>query len=67
MDQQLEFALTSLGQPTMRFPLIGKDRSIFMGNLRLFWIYFYRNRKRTVGNCLMNDESVIVWNPCPPS
>jgi hypothetical protein len=26
----------------MRLPLIGKNRSIFIGNLRLFWIYFYR-------------------------
>jgi hypothetical protein len=26
----------------MRFPLIGDNRSIFIGNLRLFWIYFYR-------------------------
>jgi hypothetical protein len=26
----------------MRLPLIGKKRSIFIGNLRLFWIYFYR-------------------------
>jgi hypothetical protein len=25
------------------FPIkIGKDRSIFIGNLRLFWIHFYR-------------------------
>jgi hypothetical protein len=29
---------------TLRFPLIGKNRSIFIGNLAkgLFWIYFYR-------------------------
>jgi hexosaminidase len=26
----------------MRFPLIGQNRSIFIGDLRLFWIYFYR-------------------------
>jgi hypothetical protein len=26
----------------MRFPLIGKNGSIFIGNLRLFWIYFDR-------------------------
>ena len=27
---------------TMRLPLIGKNRSIFIGNSGLFWIYFYR-------------------------
>jgi hypothetical protein len=27
---------------TMRLPLIGKNRPIFIGILRLFWIYFYR-------------------------
>ena len=27
---------------TMRFPLIGKNRSIFIGNLGLFWVHFYR-------------------------
>jgi hypothetical protein len=27
---------------TMRFPLIGQNGSIFTGNLRLFWFYFYR-------------------------
>ena len=27
---------------TMRFLSIGKNGSIFIGNLRLFWIYFYR-------------------------
>ena len=27
---------------TMRLPLIGKSRPILMGNLGLFWIYFYR-------------------------
>jgi hypothetical protein len=26
----------------MRLPLIGKNRSIFIGNLGLFWIYFDR-------------------------
>ena len=26
---------------TMRFPLIGQNRSIFIGNLGLFWIYLY--------------------------
>ena len=26
---------------TMRFPLIRKNRSIFIGNVGLFWIYFY--------------------------
>jgi hypothetical protein len=26
----------------MRFPLIRKNRSIFIGNLGLFGIYFYR-------------------------
>jgi hypothetical protein len=26
----------------MRLPLIGKNRSIFIGNSGLFWIYFYR-------------------------
>jgi hypothetical protein len=27
---------------TLRFPLIGQNRSIFIGILRLFWIHFYR-------------------------
>ena len=31
-----------LSHTTMRLPLIGKNRSIFIGNLRLFWIHFYR-------------------------
>jgi hypothetical protein len=28
---------------TMRLPLIGKSRSIFIGNLGPFWVYFYRS------------------------
>ena len=27
---------------TMRLPLIGQKKIHFIGNLRLFWIYFYR-------------------------
>ena len=32
--------------PTMRLPLIGQNRSIFIGNLGLFWIYI----DRIIGN-----------------
>ena len=35
----------------MRFPLLRQHRSIFIGNLGLFWIYFYgriKNGKRIV-------------------
>ena len=35
----------------MRFPLLRQHRSIFIGNLGLFWIDFYgriKNRKRIV-------------------
>jgi hypothetical protein len=35
--------MTGSGQTYYAFAiLIGKNRSILMGNLGLFWIYFYR-------------------------
>ena len=39
-------SLAVRGQHTMRFLLIGQNRSIFIGNLGLFWIYF----DRIIGN-----------------
>ena len=39
----------------MRFPLIGKNGSIFIGNLRPFWINFYR----LMGNAYL---SIVSWH-----
>ena len=40
------WAILGCFQVTMRFPLIGQNRSIFIGNLRLCWVYFYRLMRR---------------------
>ena len=44
---------------TMRFPLIGQNRPMFIGNLGLFWIYFYRlMRKRIVISVITMQKSI---------
>jgi hypothetical protein len=36
----------------MRLPFIGQNRSIFTGNLGLFWIYFYRKDYKRIVDLL---------------